>query len=89
MPGWTVLNCEMAACWKVVWNVDPLPLSVPLSAAALGEEAPLGWDGDEEHAERDTATARAAIPPTMVTCFLPRGCMVFSPYESLLVLLPE
>src|SRR5215467_7652117 len=29
MLGWTVLNCWMAACWKVSWNVDPLPLSVP------------------------------------------------------------
>jgi hypothetical protein len=23
------LKAEMAACWKLVWNVDPLPFSVP------------------------------------------------------------
>jgi len=89
MPDWTDLNCEIAACWNTVWNVDPAPFSVPLSGAAVGEELPLGVLF-EEHAERDTATARAAMPPiAVVTCFLPRGCMGFSPYECLILLLPE
>jgi hypothetical protein len=51
MPDWTDLNCEIAACWKVPWNVDPAPFSVPLSAAALGDDPPDGL-GEEEHAER-------------------------------------
>jgi hypothetical protein len=29
-PGSADLKLEMAACWKVSWNVDPLPFSVPL-----------------------------------------------------------
>lgn len=29
MPESTDLKAEMAACWKLVWNVDPLPFSVP------------------------------------------------------------
>ncbi len=37
-PGCTVLKPEMAACWKLVWNVEPLALIVPLTAAALEEE---------------------------------------------------
>jgi hypothetical protein len=32
------LRLEMAVCWKLSWNVDPLPLSVPLRAAMLGDE---------------------------------------------------
>jgi hypothetical protein len=78
----------MAACWKLVWNVDPLPLRVPVSGAAVGEEPPLGALF-EEHAERDTATARAAMPPTMVACFLPRGCMSFLLIGVFILLLPE
>src|SRR5215831_10884697 len=29
MPESTDLKAEMAACWKLAWNVDPLPFSVP------------------------------------------------------------
>jgi len=29
MPESTDLKPWMAACWKLVWNVDPLPFSVP------------------------------------------------------------
>ena len=29
MPESIDLKAEMAACWKLVWNVDPLPFSVP------------------------------------------------------------
>ena len=57
----------MAVCWKVVWNVDPLPLSVPESLAAallldglvLDDEPPLP---DELQAARDKATVTRATP---------------------------
>src|SRR5258706_16179547 len=46
MPESTDLKAEMAACWKLVWNVDPLPFSVPdrleLVLELLGLEPPLG-----------------------------------------------
>src|ERR1700760_3505143 len=29
MLGWTDLKFWIACCWKVSWNVEPLPLSVP------------------------------------------------------------
>jgi len=29
MPESIALKAEIAACWKLVWNVDPLPFSVP------------------------------------------------------------
>ncbi len=74
----------MAACWKLVWNVDPLALIVPLAAAADEDEddpAPvLGLvalededELDEEHAA-SSAIAMTA-PPAVTTCFLPRSCM--------------
>jgi hypothetical protein len=84
MPGWTCLKATMAACWKVSWNVEPLPLSVPLralldeDALLLDEPLPLpdGVDEelDEEHAARDTAIATTA-PPTVRTCCLRRSCI--------------
>jgi hypothetical protein len=37
MPGWTDLKDGMDACWKVLWNVDPLPLIVPESFELLLE----------------------------------------------------
>jgi hypothetical protein len=40
MPGCDDLKAEMAACWKVSWNVDPLALSVPLRLELLEEEPP-------------------------------------------------
>jgi hypothetical protein len=45
MPGWTDLNAWMAACWNVVWNDDPLALSVPESfelPPVLPVEPPVG-----------------------------------------------
>lgn len=43
MPGWTDLKPEIAASWKVFWNDDPLPLSVPVRLElVLGLEPPLG-----------------------------------------------
>jgi hypothetical protein len=88
-PGWTVLKPEMAACWKLVWNVEPLALIVPLTAAELEEElaaedAAAGADAgaelddelDEEHAAR--ASAATTAPPATAACLLPRSC-IYSP----------
>jgi hypothetical protein len=89
MPGWTCLKAAMASCWKVSWNVDPLPLSVPVRAALLEEDALLlddeslldGVDEelDEEHAARDRAVATTATP-TVVTRCLRRSCISGTPY---------
>src|SRR5271170_54182 len=87
MPGWTDLKAEMAASWKVVWNVDPLPLSVPLRAALLllvpdeglvVDVLLLDDELDEEHAAR--ATAQTASP-AVVTCRLRRRCISGTPYR--------
>jgi hypothetical protein len=77
MPDWTDLKAEMAACWNTVWNVEPLPFSVPLTAA-LEEELPLLAAGlldeelDEEHAARPIATT---ANPAVATCRLRRICI--------------
>src|SRR5512146_1446492 len=84
MPEFTDLKAEIAACWKVFWNDDPLPFSVPLPAAADDDVAPPPAVGlvpppadvvelDEEHAA-SSAIARTA-PPAVTACFLPRSCM--------------
>jgi hypothetical protein len=75
----------MAACWKVVWNVDPLALSVPLSWALLDEdELPAGVELppveedeelDEEHAARVRAVATTATPAVAARCL--RRCCIF------------
>jgi len=87
MPDWTDLKLEIASCWKVSWKVDPLPLSVPLTAALLAEEEALLLDDvlllvddelDEEHAAR--ATAQTASP-AVVTCRLRRRCISGTPYR--------
>jgi|SRR5580704_11958353 hypothetical protein len=91
MPDWTVLKLAMAVCWKMVWNVDPLPLSVPLRAALLDDEPAAGdellppaadEELDEEHAARDRAVATTATP-TVVTCCLRRRCISGTPYGFL------
>ena len=83
MPDCTVLKDWMAAAWKLAWKVEPLPLSVPLSAALLAV-APLELEPvaagaedeldelDEEHAAR---RATATAPPTVAICLLPRSCI--------------
>jgi hypothetical protein len=66
----------------VVWNVDPLPFSVPLSlAAALLVEVAVLVDVlvavgllDEEHAAMERAVATQAIPADR-TLGLRRSCM--------------
>jgi hypothetical protein len=84
MPGCTDLKPEMAACWKLVWNVEPLALIVPLpDAAALdaaGDDDPVdaGVDElDDELDEEQAARARAAMtaPPATAACLLPRSCI--------------
>jgi hypothetical protein len=89
MPDSADLKLEIASCWKVSWNVDPLPLSVPLRAALLDEEALLDevallpddalLDDDEEHAARASAIATTAIP-AVVTCCPRRSCISGTPY---------
>src|SRR5260370_10787830 len=89
MPESTDLKAAMADCWKTVWKVDPLPLSVPLRAALLLEAAGallvpadvlllLDDELDEEHAAR--ATAQTASP-AVVTCRLRRRCLSGTPYR--------
>jgi hypothetical protein len=84
MPDWTVLKLAMAVCWKTVWNVDPLPLSVPLRAALDEDEPPAGVEPppplagvdeelDEEHAARARAVATAATPTVATRCLRPSG----------------
>ena len=81
----------MAPCWKLVWNVEPLALIVPCSAAELEEEVAAadaaGEDAgddelddelDEEHAAR--ASAATTAPPATAACLLPRSC-IDSPFS--------
>jgi hypothetical protein len=83
MFGWTDLKAAMASCWKVSWNVDPLPLRVPLRLAEppdeellLLDEPPLGVELllDEEQAPRVRARATTETPAA-VTCCLYRSCI--------------
>jgi hypothetical protein len=81
----------MAACWKESWNVDPLPLRVPLTLAepppdddepppdelAPGEELLL----DEEHAPRTSVNATTATPAA-ATCCLGRKCIFGTPFSG-------
>jgi hypothetical protein len=90
MPGWTDLKAEMAACWKVSWNDDPLALSVPLRLELLDEEPPPAAAEpepplagellllDEEHAPRTSAKA-ATETPAAATCCLNRSCIFSTP----------
>lgn len=83
MLGWTALKDWMAASWKGVWKVDPLPLSEPESLAPLLplpdealllDLAPL-LDELELQAARDKATA-TRVTPAVVTP-LTRTCCIF------------
>src|SRR6202040_2908072 len=88
MPESTDLKAEMADCWKTVWNVEPLPLSVPLTLELLAAAGALLLPVDalllddeleeEEHAAR--ATAQTASP-AVVTCRLRRRCISGTPYR--------
>jgi hypothetical protein len=84
MFGCVALNAEIAACWKFVWNVEPLALIVPLAAAALEDDPVAAEDPadvgaeldvvlDEEQAAR--ASAATTAPPATAACLLPRSCI--------------
>jgi hypothetical protein len=76
MPGWTDLKAEIADSWKVSWNVDPLPLSVPESLLdeEPDEELPVVVLDEELHAAARTAVATRAIP-AVVTRLIRKSCM--------------
>src|ERR1700722_5091751 len=90
MPESTDLKAEIAPCWKLVWNVEPAPLIVPLAGEALADGlaagagvlapaeagAELEDDDEDEHAARAMAAATAPLAAT--TC-LPRNCIRNSP----------
>jgi|SRR5580692_226448 hypothetical protein len=94
MFGSTDLKAEIAVCWKLVWNVEPAALIVPLAVlveALLDEDAPLLVvapvdaplvDEDEEHAARATDVATTATP-AITACFLPRLCISGTPFIGL------
>ena len=85
MFGLTDLNDEIAVCWKLVWNVEPAALMVPLAVLAeellddellpeLLEEA-ADDELDEEQAASPMAAATATTP-TVAACLL-RPCCIF------------
>jgi hypothetical protein len=78
----------MASCWKVSWNVDPLPFSVPLRLEEPPDEALLDAEPpdeellpDEEHAPRVSASATTETPAA-VTCCLYRSCISSTPFPA-------
>jgi hypothetical protein len=82
MFGSTDLNEEIAVCWKLVWNVEPAALMVPLTVLVLDEAlldaevlVPVAADEelDEEHAARPRAVATAATPTVATRCLRPSG----------------
>src|SRR5215469_9948260 len=90
MPDWTDLNAWMAACWKLSWNEDPLPLSVPLSLAELPPPAeplpaepppPAALVPLEEHAPRASVNATTATP-AVAACFLYRSRIFCTPFPA-------
>jgi len=91
MPDWTALNAWMAACWKLSWNEDPLPFSVPLRleepppdvAVPLLVEPPLGAELllDEEQAPSVNANATTATPAA-AACFLYLSRISCTPFPA-------
>src|SRR5215468_3160345 len=75
MLGWIDLKLWMAVCWKVSWNVDPLPLSVPERPELPPPPPPLD---DEPQAATNKAIAARASPATVNRC-LCRPCMSDTP----------
>src|SRR5215469_12810206 len=81
----------MAACWKLSWNEDPLPFSVPLRleeppppdvAVPVPVEPPLGAEvPDEEQAPRASVNATTATPAVAV-CFLYRSRIFSTPFPA-------
>src|SRR5215472_13340558 len=90
MPDWTDLNAWRAACWKLSWNEDPLPLSVPLRLAepppaveVPADEPPPGAEVVvlEEHAPSVSASATTATPAA-ATCCLYRSRIFSTPFPA-------
>jgi hypothetical protein len=90
MPDWTDLKAWMAACWKVSWNVDPLPFRVPDRAALLLDEDELLLLDEEPllpedpQAATNEAIAAVASPtvvmrPTVIPRWMRRRCMSKNP----------
>jgi hypothetical protein len=82
MPGWTDLKDEIAVSWKVSWNVDPLPLSVP-DRFELPDPLPLPPPPvvvvEELQAAARTAVAARATP-TVVARLMRRSCMSYTSF---------
>src|SRR5215467_6328765 len=78
MPDWIDLKLWMAVCWKVSWNVDPLPFSVPLRL--LDPEPPPLVVVDEPQAVSDKAIAARAAPAT-TTPWLRTRCISVIPSQ--------
>src|SRR5215472_18243500 len=79
MPDWIDLKLWIAVCWKVSWNVDPLPLSVP-ERPELPLPPPLLLLPlpDEPQAATNKLIATRASPATVNRC-LCRPCMSDTP----------
>ena len=83
------MKAEIAVCWKLVWNVEPAALMVPLAVLELLEllaDDPLvllvdaeDEEPDEEHAPRDRVVA-TTIAPIAATCCLRPSCISTTPY---------
>jgi len=75
------LKDEIAVSWKVSWNVDPLPLSVPDRLPDVDPPPPL--DGavvvEELQAAARTAVAARATP-TVVARLMRRSCMSYTSF---------
>ena len=73
------MKFEMACCWKTVWNVEPLALSVPVRLAALLDEDALLLDEDpllpEDPQAARKETIAAVASPTVVARWMRRRCI--------------
>src|ERR1017187_114699 len=70
----------MASCWKVSWNVDPLPFSVPERAALLLDDDPL-LPEDPQAATKEVIAAVAS--PAVVTRWMRRRCISDTPFSGI------
>jgi hypothetical protein len=81
MPDWTDLKAAIAASWKVSWNVDPLPLSVPERFVLLPDPLPLPLAVVVEELQAEAIRAVAArATPTVVARLIRRSCMSYTPF---------
>src|ERR1700753_693609 len=68
----------MAACWYVVWKVDPLAFSVPEAAAGALLVAPPEPLPDDEQAAT-SATAARLTPPAVAAFWMRTRCIMKEP----------